>query len=788
MNAPEPKLSQMKASRKEDLRLITGTGRFTADWNLPNQLHAFVVRSDRAHAVIKSIDWAATRAAPGVVSVLTAADVQAAGFKPIPSGAPLKDRQGQPIKVAPMPVLAEDRVRFVGQPIAMVIAESAQQARDAAELASIDYDELPVAVTVDAAASAGAAQLHATVPGNLALDFDDGDAPKVEAAFTQARHVTTLRVNSQRLIGSPLELRACVAAYDAASHKTTVYTATQGLNGMRASLAAVTGWAAADIEVIAQDVGGSFGMRGGACSEHVLLMLAARTLGRPVKWVASRSELFIGEWHGRALVLHGSLALDADGRILAIRFEDSADLGAYSCYWGAFIGSKNISVTMGGVYRVPALHMRSRLIYTNTVPVSAYRGAGRPDIAYAIERLIDQAAHEHGFDPIGLRRLNFIAKDAFPYTTANGTVYDCGDFHGVLDRALARSDYASFGARRDQSARRGKLRGIGVASYLEASGGSGAPKDQVACMFAGDGGLTLYGMTGPSGQGHETSFAKIVAEGLGLPADSIGYRPSDPDHAMVGNGTGGSRSLYGAGSAFKNLVARIIEHGAPFAAQALGVPAAAIVYREGAYHATDGEAKPTAAAQSITLTQLAQQLAGPLPHRLDCVAEAVSGATFPNGCHVAEVEIDPETGVIDVASYWAVDDLGYVVSPQLVQGQVHGGVMQGAGQAFGEQAIYDADTGQLLTGSFMDYVMPRAGWMNNLQSDEYPVPTALNALGAKGVGESGCSGSLPALANAVMNALRPLGVPALDMPFTPARIWAEIQAAGGFAKASGSAK
>lgn len=765
----------MKPSRHEDLRLVTGTGRFTADWNLPGQLHAHVIRSDRAHARIVSIDLQAVREAPGVVAVLTADDVRAAGFGTIPSGAgPLTGRDGQPQRRAPMPVLAQDRVRFVGQPIALVVAESAQQARDAAEQAAIDYEDLPVAIGVEAALAPGAPQLHDEVPGNLSIDFGSGDAAAVEAAFAKAAHVTRLRVHSQRLVGSPMELRACLAHHDAARGKTVVHTPTQGMLGMLGTLSQITGWPAESIEVIAQDVGGSFGVRGGAAPEHAMLMLAARSLGRPVKWVASRSELFVGEWHGRALVLEGSIALDADGRILAIRFDDQADLGAYSCYWGSFIGTRNISVTMGGVYRVPALYMRSRLAFTNTVPVSAYRGAGRPDIAYAIERLIEQAAAEHGLDPIELRRRNFIPKDAFPYRTANGTVYDCGDFEGALDKALALAGHAGFAARRDEAQRRGRLRGIGVACYLEASGGGGAPKDQVACEFAADGGITLFGVTGPSGQGHETSFAQIVGAGLGLPPEAIRYRASDPAHALVGNNTGGSRSLYGAGSAFKNLVARILERSRPYAAQALGVDDAQLEYAQGAWRVGSG----AAAGSQVSLPELARRLAGPQPHPLDCDAESVSGVTYPNGCHVAEVEIEPDTGSTRIVTYTAVDDLGHVVSPQLVEGQVHGGVVQGAGQVFGEQAVYDPESGQLLTGSFTDYAMPRAGLLGEIRVAEHPVPTALNALGAKGVGESGCSGSLPALANAMMSALRPLGVPPMDMPFTPARVWEAIRDAG----------
>ena len=765
-----------KLSRHEDLRLITGVGRFTADVNLPGQLHAAVVRSDRAHARIVSIDLDHARKADGVVAILTAKDVEAAGFRPLPSGAALKGPAGEPQKTAPMPVLATDRVRFVGQPIAMVIAQTALAARDAAEHVVVEYEELPVVASVADALAPGAAGLHDGVPGNLALTFEDGDGEAVARAFAGAAMTSTLRISSQRLIGSPLELRACLAVHDAARDVTVIHTPTQGMLGMRASLQAVTGWPAERIEVAARDVGGSFGIRGGTFSEQVLTMLAARRLGRPVKWVSSRSELFIGEWHGRALHLEGSVAMDAQGNFLAFRFDHAADLGAYSCYWGSLIGTRNLAVTMGGVYRVPALHMRSRLVHTNTVPVSAYRGAGRPDIAFIIERLVDHAAAEHGLDRVALRTRNFVPKNAFPYRTANGTVYDCGDFEGVLREALQLSDFAGFAARRQSSLARGRRRGIGFACYLEASGGGAAASDQVSCRFGADGDLTLYAMTGPSGQGHETSFAQIVADGLGIHTGHIAYRASDPASGLIGNGTGGSRSLLGAGSAFKNLVPAIIGQARGSAAAALGADPAALTYAAGRFTATATEGGQ----RSIGLLELARRLAGAKDgpgsgrHPLDCTADSVAGVTFPNGCHVAEIEIDPRTGATSIESYVAVDDLGNVVSPQLVEGQVHGGVVQGAGQAFGEQAVYDGQNGQLLSGSFTDYTMPRAGLIRSIVSASHPVPTALNALGAKGVGESGCSGSLPALANAMMDALGSDCAP-LDMPYTPARVWQAIR-------------
>jgi aerobic carbon-monoxide dehydrogenase large subunit len=762
MNAMNP--LELAPARIEDLRLVSGQGRYASDWNMSGQLYAHMIRSDRPHAIIKSMDLSAVRGATGVVLVLTAEDVKAAGFKSIPTGAPLVDKHGADQKTAAMPLLADGKVCFVGQPIAMVIATSAKLAQDASELAAIDFEELKAYANLEQALSSIAHAIHPQAPNNIALDFENGNAAAVSDAFERATYRTTHRIESQRLIGAPLEPRAALASYDANTERYRVMTPTQGMLGMRGTLSAVTGVAADKIDVLAHDVGGSFGLRGGTYSEQSLLMLASKTLNRPVKWTATRSELFISDWHGRALILEGELALDKDGKFLAIRFNDLVNLGAFNCYWGAFIGSKNISVTMGGPYQVPALHMTSRLVFTNTVPISAYRGAGRPDIAFAIETLIDAAAAEHGFDGIALRRTNFIPKNAFPYVTANGTTYDCGEFEAVMDKALRMADFEGFAARCERSTKAGKLRGIGVASYLEASGGGGA-KDNVLGRWDASGRLTLFGVTGPSGQGHETTFAQLVADGLGISLQDVRYRASDHTKSLVGNGTGGSRSLYGAGSAFKVLVARMIEKALPLAAKRLAIDASQVNFSQGIFEG---------AGKRLTLIDLVKQVADKdNPHPLDTEGDSTSGSTFPNGCHIAEIEIDRETGVTEVVNYSAVDDLGNVISRQLVLGQVHGGVVQGIGQAFGEHAIYD-ENGQLLTGSFMDYPMPRLGCLPKISWDDHPVPTQLNGLGAKGVGESGCSGSLPALSNAMLNALRPLGVRSFDMPFTPARVWGVI--------------
>lgn len=776
-----------RPARQEDLRLVTGTGRYAADWTYPGLLHAWVIRSQHAHGRIVNADFTRVRAAPGVRAVLCASDVEAAGFGPLPNVVTHKARDGSPQKQVFMPVLAQGRVHFAGQPIAMVIADSVHLAQDAADLAQVDVETYPAVATVEAAQAAGAVQLHEGVPGNLSLRYEAGDEEAVELAFARARYRSTLRVSSQRLIPSPMEPRAAVALHDPTSGRTRIHVPNQGMASMLAYLTAITRWPAASIEVVSQDVGGSFGIRSGAFSEYVLVMLAARQLGRPVRWVGSRSDNFLSDFHGRALSLEGSLAIDGEGRFLALRFRDQADLGAFSCYFSTHIGTRNLSVTMGGVYAIPALAMRSDLVFTNTVPVSAYRGAGRPDIAYAIERLVDHAAHEHGLDPLALRRRNFVAAHQFPYTTAIGTVYDNGDFLQVLEHALAHADHAGFPARRAGAEARGRLRGLGVACYLEASGPGGAPKDQVEAAFSGDGMLVVYAVTGASGQGHETSFAQIIEETLGWPARRVRYRAGDPAHLLVGNGTGGSRTLYGAGSAIKAMCAQLLAKLAPHAARRLGVAEEALVFAHGAWDApTLATTQRSEGQGSLPLEPLIDALLDEgRAAELAVIGEAVSGATFPNGCHIAEVEIDPSTGETEVCSYVAVDDLGKVISPLLVQGQVHGGVVQGWGQAFCEHAIYDPGSAQLLTGSYMDYPMPRAGCLARISTHTVHVPTTLNLLGAKGVGESGCSGSLPALANAVIGALRARGIEAIDMPFTPARIWSALRAADQRAEASG---
>jgi carbon-monoxide dehydrogenase large subunit len=755
-------------SRQEDLRLITGQGHFTADQSYPGMLHMHVIRSVHAHAKITALDLSAVSAAPGVKMVLTQSDLLAEGAQDLPHAVTLTSLTGEPQKIHKMPVLAKDKVHFVGQPIAFVIAETVLQAQDASELAHIEFEVMDACSDVGRALKSDAPVLHADMANNVSCVFSSGDKERVEEAFSSAKHISQVCVNSQRLIGFPMEPRAVVAKYDAFSEQTTIHTPSQGLLSIQGYLSQCTGLKPEQMHIVTQDVGGSFGLRTAAYSEHVGVVIATRLLNQAVKWVGTRSEVFLSDWHGRALSLNGSIALDAQGHILAIRFDDEVDVGAYNCYMSSFIGSRNLSITMGGVYKVPALYMQSTIVYTNTVPTSAYRGAGRPDIAYGVERLIDFAAHEHGFDPIEIRRKNFIAVQDFPYKTANGTVYDACDFNLVLDRALALSDYKGFDSRRIQSMSQGKLRGIGLSTYLEASGAGNVQKDQVDGRFTPERVLVISGVTGASGQGHETSFAKIVDNELGLGPEFVKYQAGVHGLALVGNGTGGSRTLYGAGSAIKNLCANIRLQLTTLLAKQWSCEASEVSFQGGAWarlgHA--GVALQTAEVLALLSASELTTLSG--------MGEAQSGATFPNGCHVAEIEIDTQTGEVEVVDYVAVDELGTVISAQLVQGQVHGGVIQGFGQAFCEQVVYDPQ-GQLLSGSLMDYALPRADGMPIIRNDTVEVHTSLNLLGAKGVGESGCTGSLPALSNAVMSALRPFGIDRMDMPFTPAKIWSALQ-------------
>jgi len=753
-----------KLSRLEDLRLIKGEGCYSADWSLPGQAHAAFLRADRAHAKILSVNTDAARKASGVVGVYTGADAVKAGYvKPL-SFLTFAGKDGKKADIPERSVLAHDRVRFVGDLVAMVVAETALQAQDAAELIEVEYEDLPVVVDPRAALAAGAPQLHDNVPGNLCFEQEAGDAAAVEAAFAKAAHVTKMRLDVTRVAPNPMEPRSCTAAYDAASGKFTIHSPVQGINMMRMQLAAYTGVPEDKIEVVAKDVGGGFGQRSIGYPEYVALMLGSKALGRPVKWVSSRSEGFMSDSHGRANYIDGELALDNDGNFLGMRIDWIADLGAYLHPAGPVSPMRNPVTCLNGVYKTQALYGRWRVALTNTAPVSAYRGAARPEIAFAIERLVDEAAAQMKIDPAEIRRRNFIPTDAFPYKTPTGSVYDIADFHGVLDKAMKLADVAGFAKRRAESEKRGKLRGLGFATVIENSGAGMFPKDEVLLEVSADGRVTAYSISHSQGQGHETTFAQIIGDALGIPAERVTLRQGIAEKGLIGNHTGGSRTIVGAGTVCHIAAKKLIEVATPLAAEQLGVEPSQVAY-------ANGEFKSTASSKKVTLGELAAKKA------LSVTGEGKFGSTFPNGCHVAELEIDPQTGVTEVVSYVTVDDCGVVINHTIVEGQMHGAVAQGWGQIFGENVVYDPDTGQLLTGSFADYAMPKAGWIKDITIAEHTTFGTISPLGVKGMGESGCTASLATLTNAVMNALRPLGVPPLDMPLTAHKLWRAIAAA-----------
>jgi carbon-monoxide dehydrogenase large subunit len=754
----------MRVSRREDLRLMTGAGKYASDWNLPGQLHAFFLRADRAHANIVSVNVERALRHPGVVRVYTGTDAVRAGYTKPLTMLTFKGKGGMEVRLPERPVLAHGKVRCVGEPVAMVIAESALAAQDAAELIEVEYEELPVAIDPEEALAPGAPQLHDNVPGNMPFEFEAGDAAAAEAAFAKAAHVTRLKLAVTRVAPNPMEPRACLAVYDAKADLYTVHVHVQGVNMMRKQLAAYMNMPEDKIRVMARDVGGAFGQRSLGYPEYCMQMLAAKEIGRPVKWVSTRSEGFATDSHGRANYVSGELALDAAGKFLGLRVDWIADMGAYLTPTGPVSHLRNPSTCLTGVYRIPALYGRWRTVLTNTNPIAAYRGAGRPDVAYVIERLVTQAAVDTGVDPTELRRRNFIPPEAFPYKTPTGSTYENADLPGILDKALKLGDWQGFAKRRAASEKAGKLRGIGISTVIENTGAGLFPKDQVEMEVAADGTVTAYTVSHSQGQGHETAFAMIIAEALGIAFDRVRVRQGDEDHPLIGNHAGGSRSTVGAGSACHVTAKKLIEEGKALAALELGVEPSQVEYANGAFRTAESK-------RAVMLEDLART------KRFAVQAEGSFSSTFPNGCHITEVEIDPTTGVTQIASYITVDDCGRVINHAIVEGQMHGGVAQGAGQVFGEEVVYDRATGQLMTGSFADYYMPRAGLVGEISMEEHPTPSKVSPLGVKGMGESGCTASLPALVTAVLDALRPLGVRHLDMPLTPAKVWSAIAAA-----------
>jgi carbon-monoxide dehydrogenase large subunit len=769
--------------RNEDPVLLQGRGRYTDDINLPGQLFCVMVRSPYAHGVIRGIGTEAARQVPGVLAVFTGADLAAAGYGPLRCALPFRNRDGSPLINVERPALAADKVRFVGDPVACVVAETRAAARDGAEAVVLDIDPLPAVTEASAAALPGAPQLYDHVPGNVVLDFHYGDADKVAEAFARAAHVTRLRIRNNRVVVCPMEPRSAIGEYDPETGRYTLHVGSQGVFGLRAQMARDILKVPEDkVRILTGNVGGSFGMKASAYPEYPCLLHAAKVLGRPVKWTDERTGSFLSDQHGRDHEVTAELALDREGRALAVRLTAFANMGGYLATVAPLMGTGNFVKNVQSNYATPLIEVSTKCVLTNTTPVSAYRGAGRPEGNYFMERLIEQAARETGRSAVELRRLNHIRPDQFPFHAASGSVYDGGDFSAVLEEALKAADWEGFEARRAESRARGRLRGRGIGNFLECT----APpmKEQGEILFNEDGTVTIVTGTLDYGQGHWTPFAQVLHQTLGVPFEAIRLVQGDSDRLVAGGGTGGSKSLMASGAAIVEAAQQVIEKGRAAAAHLLEAAPADIEFERGA----DGLGRFVIAGtdRAIGIMELASRLraeGGRLPpdapRSLD-VRHVFDQApmAFPNGCHVCEVEIDPETGVAEVVRYVSVNDFGVVVNPLLVEGQAHGGIAQGIGQALYERVAY-SEEGQLLSGSFQDYALPRASDLPGFGFRSHPVPCRTNPLGAKGCGEAGCAGSLPAVMNAVVDALSEFGISHIDMPATPERIWRAIAEARG---------
>ena len=766
-------------SRLEDPRLVQGLGRYSDDVNLPRQVYAVVVRSPHGHARITGIDPAAALRAPGVLAVLTGADLAADGLGNLPTDASRKRRDGAPAFTTPRPALIRDRVRHVGDPVALVVATSPEAAADAAELVAVDYAPLPAVTGAARATNGGAPAVWDEAPDNVAFVWEAGSRDAVARAFAGAAHVTRLDFVVTRVAAAPLEPRAAVGEFDRRSGRYTLHTGIQGPHGLRALLAErIFRVPHGQVRVVTGEVGGSFGMRSGIYPELVLVLWAAKRLGRPVKWTSSRREGFLSDEHGRDNVSSAELALDAGGRFLGLRVALKVDIGAYLTPRSAGPATNNVG-GLAGVYTTPAIHVESTGVYTNTTPTGPYRGAGRPEATYAIERVIDVAARELGIDPVELRRRNLIPASAMPFKTGLVFTYDCGDFERVMTMALTQSDRAGFERRRAEARARGTLLGLGLANPIEVAGGpyTAVNPDTAELRVNPDGSVSLFAGSTSMGQGNETAFTQIVSDRLGLPPDRIQVFSGDSDALDAGRGNGGSGAISVGGSAVLRATEKVIERGRRVAAHLLEAAPEDVTLRDGRFVVAGTDRDVAWSRVARTAYQPRQLPPGLEPGFSETAAFTPPAVTFPNGCHVCEVEVDAETGAVRVVRYTVVDDVGRMINPLLVKGQIHGGAVQGLGQGLAEVLTYD-EAGQVLSGSFMDYAMPRADEVPLFDVDAHEVPTRVNPLGAKGVGEAGTVGALPALMNAVNDALAPLGVRHLDMPVTPERVWQAIRAAG----------
>jgi carbon-monoxide dehydrogenase large subunit len=755
--------------RTEDVRFVTGRGRYTDDLHFPKETFACFVRSPHAHARIVGIDFEAAAAAPGVVGVLTHSDVETFGAKPMPCMAPVTSRDGSHPKASPKALLARDRVIFTGEAVAMVVAETYAQAKDAAELVTVDYEPLDAAGTLDAALSGP--QIWESAPDNVVFDWAAGDAEACNKAFAGAAHTVSLEVIQNRVCANPMETRNAIGVYDPQRDHFTLHTGTQGAGGARDRVCHVLNLSPQKLRVTTPDVGGGFGMKGFIYPEQPLVLIAAKKLGRSVRWSAERIESFLADAHGRDMRMRGELALDQNGKILALRIGGEANMGGYLSQFAPFIATLAGGRIFGGLYHIPHLHAEVKGYFSNSAPVDAYRGAGRPEAAYLIERLMDAAALKTGLDRIEIRKRNLPTPDELPVKNWFGMKFDSGNFPFMLEEAARIADVKGFAERRRNSENNGRRRGLGIAYYVEITAATGGEPARI--RFGDNGEVEAYVATQSTGQGHETAFAQVVAAHLGVPFESVVVKQGDTDW-VNGFGTGGSRSLNMAGGALEVASDEVIRKGKDAAAHVLQAGAAGVEFQ-----ISDGVGTfcVEGSERSISLPELAQtlkreSLAG-FENGLDSDGHYHGTApTFPNGCHICEVEIDSATGKVDVVSYHVLDDFGRVINPMLVKGQVHGGVAQGLGQALMENCVYDASSGQILTASFTDYAMPRAADLPDMHFEYREFPCATHPLGAKGCGEAGTVGALPAVMSAVADAL---GVVHFDMPATPERVWRAMQ-------------
>ncbi|MAS04827.1 MAG: carbon monoxide dehydrogenase [Ahrensia sp.] len=774
--------------RKEDARFVRGKGTYVADIKRPGMLAGVFLRSEHAHAKLNSIDVSKALAQPGVKAVYTGEDMKADNVGGLPVGWGITDKHGDPMKEPPHPPIAQGKVRYVGDAVAFVVAETQEQAEAAAELIEVDYEVLPAVVGLVDALRPDAPQLYDDVENNLCADWDLGNAAAVDAAFQNAAHVASIELVNNRLIGNPLEPRAAIGEFEFATGRYTLWTTSQFPHVVRLLMGeGVLGIPQHKLRVVAPDVGGGFGVKQFHYAEEAVVTWAAGKLGRPVKWVAQRSEGFVSDAHGRDHVTEAELALDEDGKFLAMRVKTLANMGAYLSTFGPNIPTNLYAPLLSGVYQIPSIYCEVKCVFTNTVPVDAYRGAGRPEATFVVERLVDMAAREMDIDKIEIRKRNMIPKEAYPYQTPVIVEYDSGDPLGCLERSEELADVAGFEARRAEAASRGKYRGLGISTYIEACGlapsrlagqlgARGGLYESATVRVHPSGAVTVLIGTHNHGQGHETTFAQIVSDRLGVPFEDIDIVFGDTDRVQFGMGTYGSRSLVVGGAALSQASDKVILKGRKIAAHQLEASLEDIVFEDGTFSVAGTDRKKSF-----------QEIAGAAYVPFDFPLETLEPGleeqsyydpvnfTYPGGAHFAEVEIDPDTGIVKLERYTAVDDVGTIINPMIVEGQLHGGIVQGIGQALFEHGVYDPASGQLLSGSFMDYCMPRADNFPQLVIEPHSTTCAHTPMGVKGCGECGTIGSPAAIISAVVDALKPLGVAHVDMPASPNHIWNVIR-------------